>query len=170
MALAIDSFFHWNTFLSPCLHHWAFIQNQLYCVYIVSSFALAFVRILSYSALTLCHIHYGDSIIPGSPDFIMRTVSHYFVLSTLNIFLIEKGQTNGSRDTTRSKCLHQPKSLILLVILTSVWFSKNARALSIRISKRSKTSNVFWDLFSSLLHAIFHSFAFDEPLVQCFPD
>lgn len=130
-------FFHWDTFLSPCLHHWALVQNQLDCVYIVSSFALAFVRILSCSALTLCHIHYGDSFIPLSPDFVVRTVSHYFVLSTFNIFLLEKGQTNGSRDTMRSKCLHQPKFLILSVILVPVWFSKNAQVLSIR----SKASN-----------------------------
>lgn len=59
-----QTLFHWDTFLSPCLHHWALFQNQLHRVYIVSSYALAFLRILSSSALTPGHIHSNDYFIP----------------------------------------------------------------------------------------------------------
>lgn len=67
-------------------------------------------------------------------------------------FLLEKGQANASRDTTKSKCLHQPKFLILSVILAAAWFSKNVQVLSIRISKNLK--NQMPDCYLRLLFLI----------------
>lgn len=92
MALALDSFFffflkHIPFSLPASLgFHPKITRLCLYCVLLCFSF----VRILSCSALTLCHIHYGDSFIPLSPDYIVRTVSHYFVLSTFHIFCQKK--------------------------------------------------------------------------------
>lgn len=175
MALAID-FFHRDTFLSPCLHHWALGQNQLDCVYVVSSFASAFVRILSCSALTLCHIHYDDSFIPLSTDFVVRTVSHYFVLSTFNMFflVVRKRTDKWFQGYHEIKLSSSAKILNALANLTLVWFSKNVQVLSVRIFKISEASNtgllsktILSDCtmpFFTLSHWCF------SPLVQCSSD
>lgn len=63
----------------------------------------------------------------------------------------------------RKKCLHQPKFLILFIILTSAWFSKNVQVLSVRIAKRSKASSARLSskTFLGFLRAFLHSCAFD---------
>lgn len=71
----------------------------------------------------------------------MRTVSHHFVLSTLKIFLVRKDMDKLLQGYQEKKNLHQPKFLILLIILASAWFPKNVQVLSVRISKGPKASS-----------------------------